>query len=175
MQHKYEVRITKRSKRLRLSVEHTGKIVVTAPSYISESVISQFVAKHSDWIKKRIVYLEKHPAPLLVRYSTRDYALHKEKARVLVQERVHFFAEKFGYAFGSIRIGNQKSRWGSCSRRGNLNFNYKIVFLPKELQDYIVVHELCHLKEMNHSPRFWALVEQEIPNWKQLKKELKRY
>ncbi len=171
----YEVRISPRSRNLRLSVQHDCSVRVTKPAYISEIVVEQFVAKHTDWILKRIDYIQKHPAPLLAHFSARDYRLHKEKARALVHERVYFFAEKPTCTFGSIRIGNQKSRWGSCSRRGNLNFNYKIVFLPKELQDYIVVHELCHLKEMNHSERFWAHVASEIPNWKQLKKELKKY
>ena len=81
----------------------------------------------------------------------------------------------YGVKCGRVAMRNQKTRWGSCSKEGNLNFNYKIAFLPPELADYLIVHELCHLKEMNHLPRFWALVEQTIPNHKALRKEMRRY
>jgi predicted metal-dependent hydrolase len=74
-----------------------------------------------------------------------------------------------------IRIRNQTSLWGSCTRTGNLQFNYKLVYLPKRSVDYIVVHELCHLKEHNHSQRFWKLVEKMIPDYKQIRRSLRQY
>ncbi len=160
---------------MRLAVHPDGRVVVTKARLVPDILVAQFVKKHTDWITKRLEYIENHPAPLLGKHSIRDYAAHKELARTLVHERVNFFATKYQFAFGSIRIGNQKSRWGSCSRRGNLNFNYKIVFLPERLQDYIVVHELCHLKELNHGRGFWKLLEKEIPDWKSVRKELKKY
>ncbi len=92
------------------------------------------------------------------------YVRHKEAARALVKARLAYFNVHYQHRVGKIFIKQHRSRWGSCSERGNLNFNYKIIFLPPVLQDYIIVHELCHLRGFNHSPQFWALVAQTIPN-----------
>jgi predicted metal-dependent hydrolase len=96
-------------------------------------------------------------------------------ARAIVLERVGYFNQHYKLEYGRIFIKDQKTRWGSCSSKGNLNFNYRIAMLPKELQDYLVVHELCHLQEMNHGPDFWKLMMEQIPNAKALNKQLKRY
>jgi len=100
------------------------------------------------------------------------YLLHKEAARELVHERLTYFNRHYALVWGSVAVRNQKSRWGSCSKAGNLNFNYRIILLPSHLQDYVVVHELCHLKEFNHSPAFWRLVAQTIPHYQECKAEL---
>jgi len=81
----------------------------------------------------------------------------------------------YGFKIGSVAIRNQKTRWGSCSGKGNLNFNYKVMFLPKEFADYIIVHEICHIKEMNHSIDFWNLVGISIPDYRRIRRELKKY
>lgn len=106
-------------------------------------------------------------------YKRRDYLNNKEKARAFVKSRLEYFNNFYGYAYNRISIKDTKSRWGSCSTKANLNFNYKIIFLPPELADYIIVHELCHLKEMNHSPNFWILVAHTLPNYKKLRKSLR--
>ncbi|QQR50316.1 M48 family metallopeptidase [Candidatus Nomurabacteria bacterium] len=80
----------------------------------------------------------------------------------------------YGYKVGRVSIRNTKSRWGSCSKQGNLNFNYKILFLPPHIADYIIVHELCHIKEFNHSANFWNLVAELVPNHSAIRKELKQ-
>ena len=103
------------------------------------------------------------------------YKRSKEKTRALVHERLEYFNQFYNFTYNRVAIRDQRSRWGSCSQKGNLNFNYKILFLPPPLQDYIIVHELCHLKEFNHSRRFWALVEQTIPNRQELRQELKKW
>ncbi|MDB5239136.1 MAG: hypothetical protein JWO00_471 [Candidatus Parcubacteria bacterium] len=109
--------------------------------------------------------------------SRKLYLANKEAARALVAERVqHFLAyygPKHGIAAGSIAIRNQKSRWGSCSKKGNLNFNYKLVFLPPEERDYVIVHEICHIKEFNHGRGFWALVGETVPDYKALRGKLR--
>lgn len=114
--------------------------------------------------------------PLFQTRSRTLYHANKEAARALVLERVkHFnqhYGAKHGIIHGKIAIRNQKSRWGSCSKKGNLNFNYKLVFLPAELRDYVIVHELCHVKEFNHGRAFWALVGETVPEWKALRKRL---
>ena len=106
--------------------------------------------------------------------SRKDYLLHKETARVLVHKKLTYFNQHYKLAWGSVAVRNQKSRWGSCSKARNLNFNYRIAFLPAHLQDYVVVHELCHLKEFNHSLKFWRLVGEVIPNYILCKKELQQ-
>ena len=105
----------------------------------------------------------------------RRYEKYKEHARKIVHERVAYYNTFYNYPIGRISIRDQKSRWGSCSSKGNLNFNYKIFFLPIELVDYIVVHEICHLGEFNHSKRFWALVEKQCPDYKKRVEELSKF
>lgn len=102
----------------------------------------------------------------------RDYLRHKDAARSLVLERIALYNVRGQFRFGRISIRNQKTRWGSCSRRGNLNFHYKLVLLPLPLVDYVIVHELCHLIEFNHSPAFWMLVEAMLPDHQARKRAL---
>ena len=103
------------------------------------------------------------------------YKEQVERTRAFVSERTAYWAREYGITFGKIAIRKQKTRWGSCSSAGNLNFNYRLGFLPFELMDYIVVHELCHIPEQNHSATFWALVAQAYPNYKVLRKALHSY
>jgi len=98
---------------------------------------------------------------------------YKEAARELAKSRIAYYNELYHFAVSRISIKNTKSRWGSCSKKGNLNFSYKIVLLPLELADYVIVHELCHLGEFNHSRRFWALVAKALPNHVALRKRFK--
>ncbi len=114
-----------------------------------------------------------HPA---ARYGRREYLLHREEARALVMQKLDQFDTRLGgmrLRYGRVSIRNQKTCWGSCSRKGNLSFNYKILFLPPRLQDYVIVHELAHLREFNHSPAFWAVVASVCPDWRALRRELR--
>ena len=104
---------------------------------------------------------------------SKHYYQHKKTAEIVIKEAVAFFAGLYGVSIKRVSIRNQKTRWGSCSKRGNLNFSYKLLFLPKELRDFIVVHEICHLKEFNHSQSFWSLVSRVFPNYKELTKKLR--
>ena len=104
---------------------------------------------------------------------TKHYLMHKELARAYIRERVLYWNSFYGFTFGRIAIKNQKTCWGSCSEHGNLNFNYKLIFIPEDLIDYVIVHELCHLAELNHSPRFWELVEKTQPAYKDARKRLR--
>ncbi len=104
---------------------------------------------------------------------TKHYQTHKEAARELTLARLAYFNQHYGYTWNRVAIRNQRRCWGSCTSLGNLNFSYKILFLPEHLRDYIIVHELCHLKELNHSPRFWALVAEQSPDYKLHQRELR--
>ncbi len=105
--------------------------------------------------------------------SKKAYSKYKEAARRLAKSRIKYYNTFYHFKVNRISIKNTKSRWGSCSKKGNLNFNYKIVLLPQDLADYVIVHELCHLGEFNHSKKFWKLVELTIPNYKNLKRKFK--
>ncbi len=104
--------------------------------------------------------------------STLQYTTHKERARELVHARLIHWNQFYSLEYKRIAIRNQRSRWGSCSTKQNLNFNYRIVFLPLELVDYIVVHELCHLVEFNHSPAFWNQMAKVMPDYHERKLQL---
>jgi predicted metal-dependent hydrolase len=104
---------------------------------------------------------------------TKHYLAHKELARTLVHARLQYFNQHYQFSYKRVAIKNQRRCWGSCSSLQNLNFNYKLYFLPPHLCDYIIVHELCHLAELNHGQKFWDLVEQQIPDYKKCVAELK--
>lgn len=122
------------------------------------------------------IFFKRKPIRIYKRYLKRDnshYLEHKDKARKYVIKEIEEINKLYNFEFKRIFIRNQRSRWGSCSSKGNLNFNYRIVLLPQELSKYIIVHEICHLKEFNHSKRFWNLVSLCIPNYKEVRKKLR--
>ena len=98
----------------------------------------------------------------------------REQARRFVENRISYFNKFYNFQINRVAIKNQSTRWGSCSSKGNLNFNYKIIYLKPVLADYLIVHELCHLGELNHSKKFWALVFKTIPEYAKINKELRR-
>ncbi len=107
-------------------------------------------------------------------HETLHFNSHKESARTRVHERIAHWNTHYNFTYGRITIRNQHSRWGSCSTKGNLNFNYRIALIPLELADYIIVHELCHLKEFNHGKAFWDLIAETIPDYTERMIELKK-
>jgi len=177
----YEIRVSTRAKRLTLTVHPDGRVVATKPKRISQKAVEAFLAKHWEWIERAKETFQKRAAKKRTdqialprpRKSSLAYKEARKEARVLVTERLKHFNELYDFTYGTISIRDQKTRWGSCSAKGNLSFNYRIVYLPKEIQDYIVVHELCHTKEHNHSERFWAQVGRTIPEHVSLRKALR--
>ncbi len=171
----YTLRASSRAKRLGISVHPGGHVIVTVPkarkAFFLTPYIEGFIEKHRDWLmraRKRLL----HAAPALPG-GKRDYNKNKERARGLVHERLKHLNQHYGFMYGRVSIRNTRTRWGSCSRKGNLNFNYKLIYLPSELVDYVVVHELCHLMHFDHSPRFWAEVARVSPEYKRLRRELR--
>lgn len=108
------------------------------------------------------------------RRVSKNYLENKNKALEIVKERIEYLNAFYNYKWNKISVKNQKTRWGSCSRRGNLNFNYKIALLPQKSSDYIIVHELCHLGEFNHSQKFWDLVAKTVPDYKETRRDLRK-
>ena len=109
----------------------------------------------------------------LPRWSQEDYRSYQIAAGQALQERTAFFAEIMGVDYGRITVRDQRTRWGSCSAKGNLNFNWRLILAPGEVLDYVVVHELAHRREMNHSKRFWSLVEMVLPDYERRRRWLK--
>jgi hypothetical protein len=169
----YTLRQSHRARQIRLTVSCGGTVVVTAPFSLGESGVEKFIREKTGWLLDKISFFKQFKAPLVPSGGRRNYMRYKEAARRLAGERARYFNQMYGFSFNRISIKNQKKRWGSCSKKSNLNFNYRIVFLPPALADYIIVHELCHLGELNHSRKFWDLVERAIPNHKQRRRELK--
>lgn len=161
------------SKSIRLIINAEGRLVVTAPRRISERYIRSFIVKKADWIMSALERFSALPKKILGG-SRKEYLVYKEQARTLVTERLEHFNALYAFKYKNIAIRNQKTRWGSCSRKGNLNFNYKLALLAPRFADYIIVHELCHLEEFNHSAKFWKLVERAIPDYRLLRSELRK-
>ncbi|MFA6391861.1 MAG: SprT family zinc-dependent metalloprotease [Patescibacteria group bacterium] len=170
----YTVRKSLRARRMRLAVHSDGTVVVTMPFRFTARLADKFVHEKHDWIVQKIEYFRQNRQPRTRVYTRKDYLKYREAARKFAYERVEHFNQTYNFKYQKISIRNQKTRWGSCSGKGNLNFNYKIIHLPMNIADYIIVHELCHLKEMNHSKKFWDLVSLSFPDHKGIRKELKR-
>lgn len=169
----YTIKKSKRAKKLRLSVRCDGSVIITIPKGVLEIFAEKFLIEKADWVLKKIDFFNQTQDSHITKLTRKDYLENKEKTFLMVSERLEYFNKFYCYEYNRISIKDQKTRWGSCSGKGNLNFNYKIMFLPDELRDYIIVHELCHLKEFNHSQNFWNLVAKTFPNFKKIKKELK--
>lgn len=171
---KYTLRKSKRARRARIAVRCDGSVVVTAPLGASRSLVEKLVSEKRKWILSKIDFFKKMDGGEVRNFSRGDYLKHKDRALKIIKERIDFYNENYRLSFNEIRVKDQKTRWGSCSKKGNLNFNYKIMFLPENLRDYIIVHEMCHLKELNHSRKFWALLEKAFPNCLEIRKELRK-
>ncbi|MFA6017844.1 MAG: M48 family metallopeptidase [Patescibacteria group bacterium] len=161
----YILRRKRFSRVLRFAVHADGKLVVTAPVLLPKRMIEQTIAQKADWILAKISFAKKHAKPVAPKRTAKEVAEDKRNALRLVNERLEYFNQIYGFSWNRIAIRNQRTRWGSCSGKGNLNFNYKIALLPSHLSDYIIVHELCHLGQMNHSAKFWNLVARTIPDY----------
>lgn len=218
-------RRSKRAKRLKLQLNHSGEFAVVAPWMVPKKLVQVFINQNSDWIQKQSAQLvareidhpkftyrsgdqfyyfgerielvvkpciKKRPS-IKVREDKMMISLYSEvsksegiqmikktiekfyrqKAEEVIHDRLQYFNEFYSFRYNRVTLRDQKTRWGSCSSKGNLNFNWRLIMAPIEVIDYVVVHELCHLKEMNHSRRYWALVEKTTPDHKRWRKWLR--
>jgi predicted metal-dependent hydrolase len=159
-----------------MRVSYNGEYLrVVAPYGFHETRIAQLINCNQAKVCKIVAEAQKKVQVVQTTQPRKHYEKHKEAAREYIEEKVRYFNNYYRLRHGRISIRNQKTRWGSCSTKKNLNFNYKILFLPEHLADYVVVHELCHLLEPNHSKAFWYLVSKRLPDYKERHKELQKY
>ena len=170
----YTYRVHPKAKRIGLRISQEGNLSVTAPRFVPQYLTKKFLEHHAEWILQKVAYYKEraltHPVPSYSTHEKKEYAI---KTKILVEERLQHYNELYNFRWKKITIRDTKTRWGSCSKKGNLNFNYKLALLPEHLASYVVVHELCHLGELNHSQDFWNLVAKALPEYKKYKEELK--
>ena len=164
-------------KSISLEVRPDGSVRVRAPRRMAKRDIDQFVADHADWIRKKqeLVRQRQGEAPAAEKLSMEEIRSLGNEALQVIPERVKYYAGIMGVTYHNITIRNQTTRWGSCSSKGNLNFNCLLMLMPREILDYVVVHELAHRKEMNHSPAFWDIVESVMPDYRERRDWLKEH
>lgn len=157
-----------------IEVKRDGSVVVRCPVWVKDREVSDFVERNREWILKhrREVLKRLENRPVYTKAQVEEFRRH---ARWMLAQKTWQWAERMQVTYGKLTIRQQATRWGSCSAKGNLNFNWKLVLVPEELADYVVVHELAHRKEMNHSPRFWKLVEEQLPDYRERRKRLREY
>ena len=167
-----EVEIIRSKRRsMAIQIRTDGSVVVRVPMHASDRAIKRFVSAHARWIadnrgqmfeRRKKLADNPYDIPAWESLSAADKKIAKQK----IMEHVDYYARRMEIDYGSISMRNQKSRWGSCSSKGNLNFNYRLAYLPEELLDYVVVHELAHRRHMDHSAAFWEEVETYYPAYK---------
>ena len=165
----YTVRHYPRQKRINVHIRGS-ELLVTSPRRATRAGIERVLKKYEDWILTNIAE-DAVPKNVTIEPSTVHFA--KKELLAYIEERLEHYNAHYDFLYKRISVREQRSRWGSCSSEGNLTFNIALLGLRRELRDYVIVHELCHLREMNHSPAFWNLVAETEPNYKALRKELK--
>jgi predicted metal-dependent hydrolase len=164
-----------RARRYIIRVTDDGRVRVTIPRWGSKKAARAFAERERSWIERQIARWRCKPAPqeaLADREADRRIAM--ERARRELPPRLLELAHHHGLRVNRISIRNQKWRWGSCSPSGHICLNWRLVLLPAAVRDYVLVHELMHLKRMDHSPRFWKLVEQACPDYRELRRQLRQ-
>lgn len=169
----YEIIYSNR-KTLAIQVTSDGQVKVRAPKRMPKSTIDRFLTEKEPWIlkhtKKASEYAVHEPQPL----SDTERRRYIQIARDIFTVKTAYYASVMHVTYGRISIREQKTRWGSCSSDGNLNYNWRLIFAPEEVLDYVVVHELAHRREMNHSKAFYAIVESVLPDYKQRRQWLRQ-
>lgn len=176
---KIEIEIIKSNRKtIAIEVRQDLRVIVRAPKRASNREIMKFVEQKQDWIAKHLAYMQiRYEETRRVKekqFTDDDIRKMKDEAKRVIPDRVKYYAGIMGVTFGKITIKNQKTRWGSCSSKGNLNFNCLLMLTPDKVRDYVVIHKLCHLKQMNHSKMFWAEVEKVMPDYKVYRQWLSR-
>jgi predicted metal-dependent hydrolase len=165
---------SRRARRITINIKPGKGIRVAVPHYSSFKSALGFVDLKKDWIKKtqaRIQRIRNRQQILNTTYPDID----KAKAEEILLPRLRALAEKYGFTYNRVSIRGQKTRWGSCTHNNNLNLNMKILVLPDEIIDYVLLHELVHTRIYNHSRKFWNELSKYVPNAKEMDKRLREY
>ena len=165
-------------KSLGLEVRPDGTVLARIPARLSDRELKAFIEKQQDWILKKVDQVKKRAdARTKIKVPSVDALSDAEiqKIKDKIADRVKYYCAVMQVTVGRITIRNQKTSWGSCSSAGNVNFNYQLYYLPDELLDYVVVHELAHRRHMNHSKEFWSEVALYCPDYRARRKQLKEY
>ena len=166
-----------RSGRKTVSIQvKPNEVIIRAPMRMKEKEIEKFVEAKRNWIEKHLKSLSEKQKALenIEPYSDEEIRSFIKKAKEIIPNKVEFYADKIGVTYNRITIRCQRTRWGSCSSKGNLNFNCLLVLLPDEIIDSVIVHELCHRKHMNHSAKFYEEVEKVFPEYRKCHEWLNR-
>lgn len=172
-------------KTVAIQVKQDGTVTVRAPRRCSQAAIDSFVHEKQDWIQMQLALCSQKEAGKEIRRvqggimsipeTEAGCLTYRSQAKQVFARKVAWYARQMQVSYGTITIREQKTRWGSCSSRGNLNFNWRLILAPEPVLDYVVIHELAHRKEMNHSAGFWGIVEEMMPDYRQYRGWLKQY
>lgn len=165
---------SKRAKRIILSVKSDKTVRVAVPYFVSFSKALDFTQQKREWVSKQLIKIEnaeKNQKSL----AGINHNLNHEAAKLLLVNRLYELAQKYGFEFNKVKIRNQKTRWGSCSSKNNINLNIKLAFLPAELRDYVLIHELVHTKIKNHGKEFREELKKYVKDYKKVKTKLSEF
>ena len=159
-----------RAKNIRITIRHDKTIRATVPKRGNLHQAKEFLLSKTSWIQKHLRKIDKNPIQEIP-----DLNIDPEKARVYLLNRLNCFAEKYNFSYSRATFRRQKTRWGSCSSKNNINLNINLVTLPEQLQDYVLLHELVHTKHKNHGRGFWMELDSLVGDAKKLRKEMRKY
>jgi predicted metal-dependent hydrolase len=170
----YFVKVNKRSRKVKIMVSG-GRVIVSAPPRLSKEYLDRLVARYETWIASALRKHEKLIAGIKLMRDVFNKNEFAARTKELLEAHCLAIATPHGVHLGKVTIKKMRSRWGSCSGRGNISINLLLGHLPDELLEYVIVHEVCHLVHRNHSKKFWSLVAANSPEFKERKLELRRY
>jgi predicted metal-dependent hydrolase len=170
----YRMKRNRGVRSVRISVSCSGAVSVVVPWFVPDILAERFICSRADWILRKLAEFSGRESSCLLSSGKREYEGRKAEALAFVAERVAYWNRIYGFRYGAISVRNQKTRWGSCSKKGDLSFNWRLLLLPPEMADYVVVHELCHLAHFDHSGKFWSLVARTVPDHRDIRRRMKR-
>ncbi|MFC1921207.1 M48 family metallopeptidase [Chloroflexota bacterium] len=165
---------SRRAKRVSISIRPFRGIRVAVPFRVPYGKAEEFVHTKINWLEKQLRKMKQYEKESIA-VSITSFSLDKAEARRKLTGRLDYLAEKHGFSYNRVFIRNQRTRWGSCSHNNNISLNMKLLHLPEELMDYVILHELVHTRIMNHSRAFWAELDNYVPNSKKKASRLKEY
>lgn len=170
----YKINKSIKSRRVKVSIVRNGEVILTVPRFVPDKIAEEFLVSKSTWIFSKLDYFNTQSLQKnLLRKIYPDYKSSRKEALKILEKKVEGVNKFYNFTYNRVSVKNQKTCWGSCSGKGNLNFNYKLAFMHPKFADYVVTHEICHLKQHNHSSRFWNLVSLRFPDYKLIRKEMK--